>query len=78
MDNLEYRKEGHLYLVTEDRLDKMYVWDFSEKSNKEVEELIPEDLLGVATEGAMLIYQDGKYELYSPYGFDIVEEEQSE
>lgn len=72
----ENRKEGHLYLVTEDRNNKIYLWDFTEKSKDEFEEIITdEDLLAVAKEGAMLQYKNGKYELYSKYGFDIVEQE---
>lgn len=72
------RKEGHLYLVTEDRNNEIYLWDFTEKSKSEFKEKIySEDLLKVAKEGAMLQYINGKYELYSPYGFDIVEKEKN-
>ena len=70
-----YRKEGHLYLVTEDRGNEVYLWDFTEKAKDEFKEIITsQELLEVAKEGAMLIFKNGKYELYSPYGFDIVEE----
>ena len=69
----EYRKEGHLYLVTEDRNNDIYLWDFTERSKNEFKEtILSNDLLKVAKEGAMLQYKNGTYELYSPYGFDIV------
>lgn len=73
----EYRKEGHLYLVTEDRNNEIYLWDFTEKSKNEFKEtILSNDLLKVAKEGAMLQYKNGTYELYSPYGFDIVSKEE--
>ena len=75
-EKLEYRKEGHLYLVTEDRNDKIYLWDYTQKAEDEIEEDLPEDLRGIATEGAMLKFENGKYILYSPYGYDIVENEE--
>lgn len=69
----EYRKERHLYLVTEDRNNEIYLWDFTDKSKCEFKEIITsEKLLSVAKEGAMLQYKNGEYELYSPYGYDIV------
>lgn len=73
----EHRKEGHLYLVTEDRNNEIYLWDFTEKSKNEFKEtILSDDLLKVAKEGAMLQYKNGTYELYSPYGFDIVSKEE--
>ncbi len=73
----EYRKEGHLYLVTEDRNNEIYLWDFTEKSKNEFKEtILSDDLLKVAKEGAMLQYKNGTYELYSPYGFDMVSKEE--
>lgn len=73
----EYRKEGHLYLVTEDRNNEIYLWDFTERSKNEFKEIIlSDDLLKVAKEGAMLQYKNGTYELYSPYGFDMVSKEE--
>lgn len=69
----KYRKEGHLYLVTEDRNNEIYLWDFTDKSKHEFKETIYSDeLLSVAKEGAMLQYKNGKYELYSPYGYDML------
>ena len=70
----KHRKEGHLYLVTEDRNDEIYLWDFTEKSKVEFKEIIDsEELLSVAKEGAMLQYRNGKYELYSKHGFYMVQ-----
>lgn len=67
------RKEGHLYLVTEDRNKDIYLWDFTDKPKHEFKEtLLSDELLSVAKEGAMLQYRDGKYELYSSYGYDML------
>ena len=71
----EDRKEGHLYLVTEDRNGEVYLWDFTDKPGHEFKEVITsEELLKVAKEGAMIQYKDGKYELYSENGYDMLEE----
>lgn len=71
-----YRKEGHLYLVTEDRNNEIYLCDYTEKSKIEFKERITDkDLLNVAKEGAMLQYKNGKYELYSENGYDMLFEE---
>ena len=71
----EDRKEGHLYLVTEDRNGEVYLWDFTDKPGHEFKEIITsEELLKVAKEGAMLQYKNGKYELYSENGYDMLEE----
>lgn len=67
------RKEGHLYLVTEDRNDSVYLWDYTDKSKKEFEESnLPKDLLNIAKEGTMLQYKNGKFELYSENGYDML------
>lgn len=67
------RKEGHLYLVTEDRNNEIYLWDFTDKSKHEFKEtILSKELLSVAKEGAMLQYKNGKYELYSSYGYDML------
>lgn len=69
----EHKKEGHLYFVSEDRGNIVYLWDFTEKTNKEFkEEITSEALLAVAKEGAMLIYQNGRFELYSEDGYDMI------
>ena len=71
-----YRKKGHLYLVTEDRNNEIYLCDYTEKSKIEFKEKITDkDLLNVAKEGAMLQYKNGKYELYSENGYDMFFEE---
>ncbi len=72
------RKEGHLYLVTEDRKGEIYLWDFTEKSEHEFKEVVTsEELVSVAKEGAMLQYKNGKYELYSPNGYDMLDNEEN-
>lgn len=74
----EHRKEGHLYFVAEDRGNVVYLRDFTEKAKVEFKEVITsEELLKVAKEGAMLIYKNGKYELYSEDGYDMVEAQNS-
>jgi len=68
------RKEGHLYLVTEDRNGEVYLWDFTEKPEHEFKEVFTsKELIDVAKEGAMLQFKDGKYELYSTDGYDMLE-----
>ena len=77
LEENENRKEGHLYLVTEDRNGEVYLWDFTDKSEIEfVETELPPEVLAFATEGAMLQYKDGKYILYSPDGYDILDAEE--
>ena len=50
-----YRKEGHLYLVTEDRNNEIYLCDYTEKSKIEFKEKITDkELLKIAKEGLML------------------------
>ena len=67
----EYRKEGHLYFVTEDRGNIIYLWDYTDKPDYEVEEFdLPEETLKIAKEGTILQYLNGKYELYSKRGYD--------
>ena len=74
----ENKKEGHLYLVTEDRGNEVYLWDFTDKSKYEFKEIIDsQELLSVAKEGAMLEYKNGKYELYSKHGYDMLEKEEN-
>lgn len=71
------RKEGHLYLVTEDRGNEIYLWDFTDKPKHEFKEIISsEELLSIAKEGAMLQYKNGKYELYSTDGYDMLYNEE--
>lgn len=73
------RKEGHLYLVTEDRNNEIYLWDFTDKPKHEFKELIPsEELLKFAKEGSMLQYKNGAYELYSENGYDMLFNEEND
>lgn len=73
----KHRKEGHLYLVTEDRNNEIYLWDFTDKPKYEFKEIVDsEELLSVAKEGAMLQYKNGKYELYSAHGYDMLSNEE--
>ena len=61
--------------LKEDRNGEVYLWDFTDKPGHEFKEVITSDeLLKVAKEGAMLQYKDGKYELYSTNGYDMLEE----
>lgn len=72
-----YRKEGHLYLVTEDRNNEIYLSDFTLKSKIEFKEQITDkELLNIAKEGTMLQYKNGKYELYSENGYNMLFEEE--
>lgn len=70
--NLEvYRKEGHLYMVTEELGKNRFLWDLTETSKIEFEEVaIPQELLDKATQGIVLQYTNGKYEYYSDDGFE--------
>lgn len=70
--NLEkYRKEGHLYMVSEELGNNRFLWDLTEVPKIEFEEVnIPKDLLNKATEGMVLKYTNGKYEYYSDDGFE--------
>ena len=73
------RKEGHLYLVTEDRNNEIYLWDFTDKPKHEFKEVISsEELLKVAKEGSMLQYKNGAYELYSENGYDMLFNEEND
>lgn len=66
-----YRKEGHLYMVSEELGDNCFLWDLTDAPNFEFEEVdIPKDLLDKAVEGAVLKYVNGTYEYYSNDGFE--------
>lgn len=59
----DYRKEGHLYEVSENINGSVFLHDITDNPNFEVEEVnFPEELLIKATEGAIFQYIDGKYE----------------
>ena len=70
--NLEkHRKEGHLYMVTEELGNNRFLWDLTDAPKTEFEETdIQKDLLSIATEGMVLKYTNGKYEYYSDDGFE--------
>ena len=69
----DYFKENHLYLVTEDRDGIVFLWDFTEKSKESIEvDNLSQELLNVATEGAMLQFKNGELHFYSENGYDIV------
>ena len=66
-----YRKEGHLYMVSEELGDNRFLYDLTDSPDFEFEEVnIPKDLLDVATEGSVLKYTNGTYEYYSSDGFE--------
>lgn len=61
-----YRKEGHLYMVSEELGDNRFLWDLTDKPEFEFEEVdIPKNLLEKATQGVVLKYINGTYEYYS-------------
>ena len=73
-----YRKEGHLYLVSEELGNNRFLWDLTDAPKFEFEEVdIPKDLLDRATEGTVLKYSNGTYEYYSNDGFERAEKIQS-
>ena len=60
----EYRKEGHVYRVSENINDHVFLWDMTDKQKEEIEELdFPEELLDKAEEGAMFKFVNGEYKL---------------
>lgn len=68
----EYRKEGHLYIVTEELRNNRFLKDLNTSSKVEFEEVdIPQNLLDKATEGIILKYNNGKYEYYSDDGYKL-------
>lgn len=70
---LEYRKEGHLYMVEEDVNERIYLVDLSEKGNLVFEEInFPKELRSKATEGAVFKYENGEYRFYSNDGFERI------
>ena len=59
----DYRKDGHIYVVTEDKNNRIFLWDTTAKPDFEIEEVnFPENLLNEAKEGNKFIY---KYEKIS-------------
>ena len=71
----EHRKEGHLYMVTEEIGNNRFLWDLTDAPEFEFEEVkVPKDLLEKATQGIVLKYTNGRYEYYSSDGFERAEE----
>lgn len=71
----EYRKQGHLYVVTEEINDKRFLWDLTDRPKNEIEEVdFPKDLLDQAIAGTVLVYENGHYKYYSNDGFERMEE----
>lgn len=69
----KFRKEGHLYLVSEELGNNRFLKDLTDASNFEFEEVnIPKDLLDRATGGAVLKFNNGSYEYYSNDGFERI------
>lgn len=73
--NLEkHRKEGHLYMVTEELGNSRFLFDLTNAPQGEFEEVdFAKDILNIATEGTVLKYTNGKYEYYSDDGFERTE-----
>lgn len=70
----EHRKEGHLYMVTEEIGNNRFLWDLTDAPEFEFEEVqLPKDLLEKATQGIVLKYINGGYEYYSSDGFERAE-----
>lgn len=64
-NNLEnHRKEGHEYLVTEEVGNNRFLRDIAQNSKTEFEEVdIPEEIIQEATQGMILKYINGRYEI---------------
>lgn len=59
----DYRKDGHIYIVTEDKNNRIFLWDTTDKPDFEIEEVnFPRKLLDDAKEGSKFIYKNGEYE----------------
>lgn len=70
----DYRKDGHLYMVSEEVKNNRFLIDLTDNSDFEFEEVdIPEELLSKATEGMVLKYSNGTYEYFSDDGFERYE-----
>lgn len=60
----EYKQEGHLYSITENRNNRIYIWDLTTKPNIEIEEVnFPEELRNKVSEGTILQYRNGQYKI---------------
>ena len=62
----KHRKEGHLYMVTEELKESRFLLDTTESTGTEFEEVdFPKDLLEKATQGTIFMYTNGTYEYYN-------------
>ena len=62
----KHRKEGHLYMVTEELKESRFLLDITEGAETEFEEVdFPKDLLEKATQGTIFMYTNGTYEYYN-------------
>lgn len=62
----DFRQENHLYLVEEDRNNRIYLKDLTIKSDYVLEEVnFPKTLLDKAAEGTIFKYEKGEYKFYS-------------
>ena len=62
----EYRKEGHIYMVSEKNDSHIFLWDMTDMASYKVEEVnFPKELLSKATEGTLFKFINGNYELFS-------------
>ena len=60
----EFRKENHLYVVEEDRNDRVYLKDITLNSGLILEEVdFPKELIRQATEGTTVKYVNGEYKI---------------
>ena len=60
----EYRKEGHLYRVSENINGSVFIYDITDDPKIEVEEVdFPEELKERAYEGTVFEYRDGEYKV---------------
>jgi len=66
-----YRKEGHLYAVEEEINNSRFLWDLTDATKYEFEEIeLSKELLEKARTGSVLIYSNGEYKYYSNDGFE--------
>lgn len=70
----EYRKDGHLYMVTEEVGNNRFLYDLTNSKKFEFEEInLSKELLNKATQGVVLKYINDRYEYYSDDGFERTE-----